>query len=283
VGGTHPKDIIIPGRRFFQYSYQLRVIGENVFASTVSLPALEITYKVESRMEEGDIVGGRDQTYALPATAMRVLSLVPDTATDIREAPVDTFSELEDVGFRGMMMRVLGWVLLALGGLVLALALVSAIRRGRTRSPTARALPAAAILQGVRRELVTIQDQSRGGWTSDLAGRALAALRIVVAYAVGRPVMQKLVERSDADVAQGSGAGELAINGRFHTSTIVSAAVTSEHARDELRDALVRFSSARYGRDGAFDATLDDALETGIRTADQLISSRPALERLWPR
>jgi hypothetical protein len=285
VSGTHPKDIITAGRRFFQYSYQLRVIAENVFAAAVSLPALEITYKVESRTELGDSLAGRDQTYALPTLAIRVLSIVPDTATDIREASVATFADVENASFRGAAMRVGGWVLLALGVLLLILALAGVLRRRTAAAPKTRLLSDALVLQGVRRELVEIQEQSRAGWTSDLAGRALAALRVVAAYAAGRPVTQKLRKRGgrSAVAPAGAGDGQLAIQGRFGTSAIVSASMTSSDTDEDLREALTRFAAARYGRDAAFDASLDDGLEAGIRVADRLIGSRPALERLWPR
>jgi hypothetical protein len=59
--------------------------------------------------------------------------------------------------------------------------------------------------------------------------------------------------------------------------------MTGEHAGDELKDALARFAAARYGREAAFDARLDDDLETAMRTVDRLVAGRPALERLWPR
>jgi hypothetical protein len=284
VGGTHPKDVTTAGRRFFQYHYQLRVIAENVFAAAVTLPALEITYKVESRTDLGDSLAGRDQAYALPPLAIRLLSIVPDTATDIREAPVATFAEMEDVAFRGSAMRVGGWVLLGLGVLLLALALLGVLRRRRTDAPKTRLLSDTVVLQGVRRELVSIQQQSRSGWTPDLAGRALAALRVIAAYAAGRPVAQKLRKRADAStVAPTTIDGQLAIDGRFGTSAVVSAAVTSSGAEEELRDALSRFAAARYGRDATFDAGLDEGIEAGIRVAGRLIGNRPALERLWPR
>jgi hypothetical protein len=285
VGGTHPQDVITAGRRFFQYSYQLRVIAENVFAAVVALPALEITYKVESRTDLGDSLAGRDQTYALPTLAIRVLSVVPDTATDIREAPVATFGDLEDTAFRGAAMRIGGWVLIALGGLLLVLALAGLFRRRRTDAPKTHRFSDTLVLRGVRRELVSIQEQSRNGWTSELAGRALAALRVVAAYASGRPVTQKLHTRREArsGTSIAPSDGQLAIDGRFGTGAVVSAAATSSHAEDELRDALAQFAAARYGRDAGFDARLDDGLEAGIRVADRLIGRRPTLERLWPR
>ena len=283
VGGTHPRDVTTAGRRFFQYHYQLRVIAENVFAAAATLPALEITYKVESRTDLGDSLAGRDQVYALPPLAIRVLSIVPDTATDIREAPVATFSDMEDVAFRGAAMRVGGWVLLALGILLLALALLGLLRRRRTDAPKTRLLSETVVLQGVRRELASIQQQSRGGWTAELAGRALAALRVVAAYAAGRPVAQTLRKRADAATAAPALDGQLSIDGRFGRSAIVSAAVSGNGADEELRDALARFAAARYGRDATFDTRLDEGIETGIRVADRLIGKRPAMERLWPR
>jgi hypothetical protein len=77
--------------------------------------------------------------------------------------------------------------------------------------------------------------------------------------------------------------GQLTITSRFGGSALVSAAMTGEHAGDELKDALARFAAARYGREAAFDARLDDDLETAMRTVDRLVAGRPALERLWPR
>jgi hypothetical protein len=299
VAGTHAPDVTTAGRRFFQYSYDLRVLAENVFATAVALPALELTYKTESRVDLGDTIAGRDQTYALPPLAIRVLSIVPDTATDIREAQVATFAELEETRFRGTAMRVGGWGLIALGGLMLALTLVGRLRTRGAAAPRKQRLSDAAVLQGARRELVSIQEQSRGGWTSELAGRALAALRIIGAYAGGRPVTQTLHDRSGrvttAGASQtqrrsatraGTGAadrGELTINGRFGRTAVVSAAVTADQADNELRDALARFAAARYGREETFDARLDEGLEAGIRAADRLIASRPRWERWWPR
>jgi hypothetical protein len=285
VGGEHPQDVITTARRFFQYSYQLRVIAENVFAAAVSLPALEIAYKIESRTDLGDSLAGRDQTYALPTIAIRVLSIVPDTAVDIREAPVATFTAMEDTAFRATAMRVGGWVLVGLGGLLMALALAGVLRRRRTDVPKTRLLSDTLVLQGVRRELVATQEQARSGWTPDLAGRALAALRVVAAYAGGRPVTQTFRTRHEARAGSPLTAsdGQLAIAGRFGSAAVVFAAVSGNQADNELRDALSRFSAARYGRDAAFDTRLDEGVEIGIRIADRLIRSRPALERLWPR
>ncbi|MGH9346621.1 MAG: hypothetical protein ACRD26_05070, partial [Vicinamibacterales bacterium] len=114
MSGARAADLATAGRRFVQFEYRLRVIAENVFASEVALPPLEIGYRVESRVAGGDSLAGRDLTYALPPLTLRVLSLVPDTAVDIREAPVATFAEIDEAGARGTLLRVAAGVALAL-------------------------------------------------------------------------------------------------------------------------------------------------------------------------
>jgi hypothetical protein len=277
LGGSHAKDVATAGRRFVQYTYQLRLLAENSFSAQIALPALEITYRVESRVSSAESLQGRDLTYLLPPLAIRVLSLVPDTAQDIREAPVATFQDIEGKGSRGTMLRAVGGTLLALAGLMLILTLVNMLRRRRAARPASeRVLPPSAVLAGVRRELDAIKAAVlASGWTSDLAGRALAALRIVAAHAAGRPVTQHRVGTIAAD-------GQLLVSGRIGAPTVVSAAVASADD-DELRDALTRFAAARYGREERFDARLDDAVDAAIRHVDRLMSSRPWLERVWPR
>ena len=53
------------------------------------------------------------------------------------------------------------------------------------------------ILGAVSGELAEVQRASRGGWTAELAGRALSALRIAGSYATGRAVGQRPVKGLD--------------------------------------------------------------------------------------
>jgi hypothetical protein len=283
VGGSRAKDLTTAGRRFVQFEYQLRVIAENVFASEAALSPIELTYRVESRVAGGDSVAGRDLSYALPRLTMRVLSLVPDTADDIREAPVTTFGEIEAESSRATMLRVAAGVIAALGVLLLILAVISALRRRHAaRPPAERALPGTVVLRGVRRELDDIRDAVRAsGWTADLAGRALAVARIAAAYATGRPVTQKRAHTAAAPSSRTTD-GELFISTRLGAPALVSAAVATTED-EELRDALARFAASRYGREARFDATLDEALEVTIRRANRLAAERPLREKLWPR
>jgi hypothetical protein len=283
VSGARSKDSVTAGRRFFQYRYELRLISENVVGRDVALPALQLSYRIESRVQSSESLQGRDLLYVLPALPIRVLSLVPDTATDIQEPPVATFEEIEDRGFRATLLRGLGAVLVLLGAILAALVLVRFARR-RAARPAGSVLPDAAILQGVRRELAAVQQESRaGGWDSRLMGRALAALRIAATYASGRPVTQRPATPESAALD-----GQISMDGRLGREVLVSGNVTAasvaENGNGALRDALARFTAARYGRDGDIDGpALSDALDRSLETVERMSSERTWVKRVWPR
>jgi hypothetical protein len=133
-----------------------------------------------------------------------------------------------------------------------------------------------AVLRAASRELTAVQAASQsGGWNSDLAGRAAAALRLAGAVALSRPVSHKQVDRetppSEGQVAAAPGLDIL--RGR---RTVLSASVTpgttalngspasaSESWRS-LSQTLGVFSAVRYSRDSGIDGTaLDTALADG--------------------
>jgi hypothetical protein len=92
LGGSHGTDLQAADRRFFQYEYRVRLVGDEAFGKDIKLPELKITYKMRSRTD-GDALEGRDQTYVLPPISVRMLSLVPADAVDIRDAssrPLET-------------------------------------------------------------------------------------------------------------------------------------------------------------------------------------------------
>jgi hypothetical protein len=127
-------------------------------------------------------------------------------------------------------------------------------------------------LRDIRREREAV------GWNADLAGRALGALRLTGALALGRPVTQ---QRDDGRPAPGEGAMLLRGWGFRRRRSHVSASLTprnveAEHQRlaahlppghprlrllEELQQALAGLTAARYGRSEGFDDTaLDDSL-----------------------
>ena len=279
LGGSHPGDLKTPGKRFFQYDYRLRVISEGTFGADIVIPPLEISYRVESRVSNGASVQGRDQTYTLPRTAIRVISLVPDETSDIREAPASLFGDIESRMSRANLFQTIAAVLFTLSGVMVLLALVTLVRSRATKTTVVRQLQSnRAILRAVSNELSEVQRQSRGGWSPELAGRALAALRIAGTYAVGRKVGQSPIANGASPLD-----GQLRVGGRFGGGAFVSGAVTPETVAASngisqskvagLADGLRALTAIRYGRDGQKNADADEAVETAIRIAKQQASA----------
>ena len=132
LGGSHGADLRTDQRRFFQYVYRLRLIAENLFGQDVSLPETKLSYHVQSKMGERQAaLQGRDQTYLLPSQSVRVMSLVPADATDIRDTAGETFGDLDERAFRANLFTIIGGVLFTLAGLMALLALVRLARRYR--------------------------------------------------------------------------------------------------------------------------------------------------------
>ncbi len=279
LGGSHPGDLKTPGKRFFQYDYRLRVISEGTFGADVMIPPLEISYRVESKVSSGDSVQGRDQTYTLPRAAIRVISLVPDDTSDIREAPASLFTEIESRVSRANLFQTLSAVLFSLAAVVVIIALVTLVRSRTTKTTVVRALLTdRAILRAVCKELAEVQRESRGGWSSELAGRALAAIRIAGSYALGRKVGQRPIADGVPTID-----GQLRISGGFGSKgAFVSGAVTPETMAANgiaesrvtgLADGLRALTAIRYGRDESKSADADEAVETGLRIAKQQASA----------
>ena len=294
IDGTRQEDIQAPPWRYFQYEYTLRLVGQDFFGQDVDVPALTVTYSIQS-----DVAGaseGRDQMYELPALPIRIMSLVPKKANDIRDSTRESFAEVDARLFRATTEFIFAAILFGFALLMLAFAGVRVLRRRRERAPVlAPVLPAATLLRACLRELGHLEsDVAREGWTPERAGSALTVLRIGSAVAMGRPVAQ-----TPMDTTVPAREGQLALwKGILPWKRIVvSAPITSDAieryrvngngqvpngrtqaAIDDLGESLLTFSAVRYGRNGNVDpATLDRALENG-RTALQ----RLRRATLWP-
>ena len=77
VGGQRFRDILNAPRKFFQYQYTMRVLGEEFFGKEITLPRLQITYRVQNSLQGGAALQGRETQYSLVPVPIRVLSLVP--------------------------------------------------------------------------------------------------------------------------------------------------------------------------------------------------------------
>src|SRR6185369_8879697 len=92
VKGVRHEDVKNGPWRYIQYEYTARLIAEGLFEKDLDLPAVKITYHIQSSIGGGST--GRDQTYQLPAMPIHVASLVPKKTTDIRDTSLSTFAEI---------------------------------------------------------------------------------------------------------------------------------------------------------------------------------------------
>jgi hypothetical protein len=310
VHGQRFRDILNAPRRFFQYQYTMRVLGEEFFGKEITLPRLQISYRVQNSLQGGAALSGREAQYSLVPVPIRVLSLVPPGASEIRDTPVDTFGDVERRLFQSNVLLILAGVAFVLAALMAVLVLArAAVKRRASPVVRHRAVSPSTVLRAASRELDTVQTaRQREGWNSELAGRAAAAMRLAGAVALMRPVRQAEVDRG---VQPGEGQvptapGLRTLRGK---KLLLSAAVTtaSENGNaasespvwDSLRQPLGVFTHARYSRESSgspisgsgrpesanghdgIDATaLDSALADG---QDAIRRLRVSLWRRFPR
>ena len=269
IGGQREPDLRSDQRRFFQYQYQLRLISGDLFGKDARIPSIQVTYHLESRVQRGDSVKGRDHTYVLPTESVRVLSLVPADATDIRDLPSWTLGDIEWQRFRARVFFVAAGVLLAAGGLVVFVAIVRLLRRGREAAHAGRRLLSdTAVLRGAGRELAAVRRASQAGWNPDLMGRALAALRVAGTIGLGGRAGQIPAPRG-LDASE----GQMLLRGGFLRGkrVLVSGAATTaaidralsadagsaghRHALTTVHSALQMLTAAQFGREAEVDET----------------------------
>jgi hypothetical protein len=279
LGGTHPGDLVVPGKRFFQYDYRLRLIAEDAFGNDVSIPPLEVSYRIESRVTGSDTAAqGIEQQYSLPRASVRLISIVPDDSTDIRETPATMFTSIENRESRANLLQTVAGVLFGLAAVVGLVMLIGMLRRKAPKSAAVAAhLGPRTILSAVARELKEVQAASRGGWTPELVGRALAALRITGAYATNRAVGQHPsksgeVAREGVVVVRPFGRAEVFVSGGATAETAAFANAPG------LSDALRTLTMARYGRVEKFDSMADEALQAAIRLTSEQQSAHSLIK-----
>ena len=260
VAGSHPADLHEGIRRFFQYEYRLRLINPDVVGTDVRIPDIGLHYRVNSKVEGNSSVQGRDLMYYLPPAVIKVQSMVPDGATDIRDAGGVSFGSIDALNLRAGMFNIIGIALMALGGLMVLLVLFRIARGARKWTPAEqRELSIGAMVGVAARELSRVRSEKGGGWTPELVDRALAATRVTAAGALDRTISQRVVDAETATVGEGR---LLASGPRRGTKRIVSASITARDIETQLakrratdkmrptletlRDALASFAASTY-------------------------------------
>ena len=291
VSGVPHEDVVVAPWRYIQREYSVRLLSDGFFGQDVTIPALTVTYNLQER---GSGSQGRDQQYILPPLPMRILSLVPRSADDIRDASGQTFASIESRRRRASLATTLAWVAFAFAFVFGVFALVRATGQLRAKKKgIVKPLPASSVLGASLSALARVkEDASQAGWTSDLSRRAAAALRIAGAVALGRPVSQQFV---GADVTERD--GQLVVHSGWPrrrrvllsastTSRTIASAMSNGHnpsattraSLASISDALGVLSTSGYGRQTKEDAAaLDSALADGTQAVRRIRSTT-----LWP-
>jgi len=292
--GSRHEDIVVAPWRYLQYQYTVRLLGDEFFGRDVPIPATNVTFRIQT--EGAETVEGTEHRYVLPPMPIRILSLLPAQAADIRDPTVDTFGDLEARRSRATIELVAAAIFFGFAAIPAFVAVLRVSERFRTRGPVVEPTVAPrTVLDACVREIESARaDALRDGWTSALAGRALAPFRVAGAIALKQPVAQTMVS---GEVP--SREGQVAIrHGLLHRRrALVSASITAEtmdrlraagngtaprdsslEVLDPIRAALAALNTVRYARDGRADVqALDRTLEDGCRALRRLRRAR-----WWP-
>ena len=300
LGGSHPPDVHRGSRRFFQYDYQLRIIGPDAIGQDVNIPALAISYRIHSRVGAAATLEGRDLSYLLPMMPIKVLSMVPNDASDIRDASEASLAAVDSLRFRASLFRVLTIAFGALATVMIVLALVPLARSTTVLSNADRdRIPDRAVMNRVAGDLGGLQQRVAGeGWTDDAVARALGLTRLVAASAIDRPISQRvlanggvvpegrllvqygLIKPSRATVSSPVTADDLA----RATTQSNTFSTTRRQQIEGLQSAIVVLTNALYRKAPVRDsAALDEAARHALGVARDVAQERSWWSRPWAR
>ena len=229
-------------QRFFQRAYQVRILTETMGAD-IEIPSVVVSYQLETESPAGGQARGIERRHELPALPMRVVSLVPAEADDIREAAIDTFEAVDDAAFGASLYGTAGLVLMGVGAIGLVVALATGFRARQSREGDPGPLEDRLILRHVDRELQGIRAaREQDGWTPDLVARALASTRVVAGYATGRPPALRTVD-AHGHVPEGA----LVHSDRRGRRTLISSTLTAATLPVARRDENTDRTAIRRG------------------------------------
>ncbi len=190
VGGVKYPDIRKGDLRFFQYQYDLKLMGQDFFGKEVPIPPLEVHYRIDRKVQK-ESINTKERVYRLPELPMRVHSLVPKDTRDIRDSFNGTFGNVKEFRFRASVGFALAGLLLALPLLVLSLPLWRAVRKRNKNSPNGTFFENAILLRRMLVELKYVRNAvGATGWNPELVSKVVTVCRIAGAMALSRNISQ---------------------------------------------------------------------------------------------
>lgn len=299
LGGSHPPDVRRGSRRYFQYDYQLRIISRDAIGHDVNIPPLPISYRIHSKVGAAATLEGRDLSYVMPMMPIKVLSLVPADAADIRDGSEASLGAVESLRFRSSAFRVLTLAFAALAAVMVVLGLTPLARsRGRTSGPGPNRIPDRAIVDRAAGELRALQSSTAvDGWSDDTVARALAGVRLIAAVAGDLAVSQKplaadgtvpdgrllvrhgIVRRTGATVSSSATADDIA-----RAQSKNGSSTTRQQQLEGLQAGLSALTAALYRQQPGRDpSALDEAVRHAVTVAEDVSRERSWWSSRWAR
>ena len=269
IGGARHPDIRRKNLRFFQYQYDLKLIGEDFFGKEVPIPSLEIKYRVDRKVQQENI-NTKENIYRLPELPMKISSLVPKNNKDIRDSNPKTFGVIKELRFKSSVGFILAGLFLVLPLAIMFLPFWRAVLVWRRRSSNGTLFRNTTLLRRILSELkYTKSLRSKNGWNGEVVGKITTVCRIAGAIALSRNVNQ-LSEKFEEKGLEGQ--LKLRKGWLWPKKVMISSSLTPETMRanvstllnnrwtNEFIDVFEVFNDARYSSDKLNEVQLDAAL-----------------------
>lgn len=281
IEGVRYPDIRRKNFRFFQYKYDLRLMGEDFFGKEVSIPTLEVKYRIDRKVQK-ESINTKENIYRLPELPMKVSSLVPKDTKDIRDSNHKTFGTIKELRFKATFGFVLAGLFLILPLAVMSLPFWRAILVWKRSSSNGTLFGNTTLLRRMLSELKYIKSlRSKSGWNSEVVGKVMTVCRIAGAIALSKNVNQ-LSEKFEEKGLEGQ--LKLRKGWRWPKKVMISSNLTPETMRanvsavsdvngkwsNEFIGVFEVFNDARYSPDHLDEARLDTYLVRCMSLVNEL-------------
>lgn len=175
------EDLIKNEHRFFQYHYILKIISEDYFGKEAPLPAFEIAYRLEKKLDKDpEFIKGKEQKYKLPALPIKIQSLVPQEANDIRDTKLWSFGLVKARTQKARLAFAAAAFVAAISAAIFLIPFFKAlILLFSAKRPAKHIFSQRSVIKKLARELARIEKaKNEADWNQALLDRLLVVFRI---------------------------------------------------------------------------------------------------------